>query len=69
MRQLLFSEKLGESKYAIALTRVDLIAPDELPELVKSFLDLVGVKASVNNHFKFDENIPFYIQEIGRAHV
>lgn len=58
-----FSEKLGESKYAIALTRVDLIAPDELPELVKSFLDLVGVKASVNNHFKFDENIPFYIQD------
>ena len=58
-----FSEKLGENKYAIALTRVDLIAPDELPDLVNSFLDLVGLKASTNNQFKFDENIPFYIQD------
>ena len=58
-----FSEKLGESKYAIALTRVDLIAPDELSDLVNSFLDLVGLKASSSKQFNFDPNIPFYIQE------
>ena len=58
-----FSEKLGNSKYAIALTRVDLIAPDELTELVNSFLDLVGLSATTNEQFNFDSKIPFYIQE------
>ncbi len=58
-----FSEKLGNSKYAIALTRVDLIAPDELSDLVNSFLDLVGLKQNFSKQFNFDENIPYYVQE------
>ncbi len=58
-----FSKKLGNSKYAIALTRVDLIAPDELADLVNSFLDLVGLKQTFSKQFNFDENIPYYIQE------
>jgi len=58
-----FSEVLGKSNYAIALTRVDLIAPDELEELVENFLDLVGLKKNVNKQFSFDEKIPYYIQD------
>ncbi len=58
-----FSEKLGSSKYAIALTRVDLIAPDDVEDLVKSFLDIVGLKSSSNENFGFDEKIPYFIQE------
>ncbi|MCF6331078.1 MAG: GTPase ObgE [Sulfurimonas sp.] len=58
-----FSEKLGNSKYAIALTRVDLIPSDEINDLVNSFLDLVGLKQNFSKQFNFDENIPYYVQE------
>ena len=58
-----FSEKLGSSKYAIALTRVDLIAPDDIEDLVKSFLNILGLNPSLNKNFDFDEKIPYFIQE------
>jgi len=58
-----FSEKLGNSKYAIALTRADIIPPDELSTLVNSFLEILGLDSSKNNQFNFDENSPFYIQD------
>jgi len=58
-----FSEVLGKSKFAIALTRVDIVPPDEINELIESFLDLVGVKASKKNEFNFDANMPFYVQD------
>jgi len=58
-----FSPKLATSKFAIALTRVDLISPDEISDLVNSFLDLLGLKASSHSDFNFDENIPYFIQD------
>ncbi len=58
-----FSEKLGESKYAIALTRVDIVPPDEINELVLGFLDLLGLEVSKNNEFNFDNKMPFFVQD------
>ena len=58
-----FSEKLGQSKYAIALTRVDIVPPDDVEELVSSFLDLLGLEASKTNEFNFDNKMPFFVQE------
>ena len=58
-----FSDKLAGSKYAIALTRVDVIPPDELEELVQSFLDIIGVKANTSSEFDFDPAIPYFIQD------
>jgi GTP-binding protein len=58
-----FSEKLGESKYAIALTRVDVIPAEEVAALVNGFLDLLGLKASSNSKLDFDETMPYYIQD------
>ena len=58
-----FSSKLSESKYAIALTRADIVPPDEINELVKSFLDLLGLEASKTNEFNFDAEIPYFIQD------
>ena len=58
-----FSQKLGESKYAIALTRVDIVPPDDVNELVNNFLDLLGLKPSTKNEFNFDENMPYYVQD------
>ena len=58
-----FSDILGTSKFAIALTRVDIIPPDEINELVTGFLDLLGLKTSQHNEFNFDATMPFYIQD------
>ena len=58
-----FSEKLGESKFAIALTRADVIPPEEINELVESFLKLIGVKANKASDFEFDESVPYFIQD------
>lgn len=58
-----FSEKLGTSKYAIALTRVDIVAPDDIEELVNGFIEMMGLQRSQKNDFDFDQNIPYYIQD------
>ena len=58
-----FSDKLASSNFAIALTRVDVVPPDEINELVESFLDIIGVKATKNSEFDFDKNMPYFIQE------
>ncbi len=58
-----FSEVMGNSKYAIALTRVDIIPPDEIDELVNGFLELLGLEASKTNEFNFDDKMPFYVQD------
>ena len=58
-----FSEKLGQSKYAIALTRVDIIPPEEVTDLVNDFLELLGFEPSKTNEFNFDNAMPFYIQD------
>ena len=58
-----FSQKLGESKYAIALTRVDIVPPEELQELVLGFFELLGLEPSINNEFNFDNKMPFYVQD------
>lgn len=57
-----FSQNLGNSKFAIALTRLDVINPEELNDLVNSFLDLIGVKANQNSEIEFDKSIPYFIQ-------
>jgi len=58
-----FSEVLGSSKFAIALTRADIIPPDEIGEFVNNFLDLLDLKPSEGSEFGFDTAIPYYIQE------
>ena len=58
-----FSQKMGESKYAIALTRLDIVPVDELNDAINSFLELVGVEANKKSAFDFDENIPYFVQE------
>jgi GTP-binding protein len=58
-----FSQKLGESKYAIALTRTDIVAPDEINDLVNGFLELLGLEPNKASEFDFDSTIPYYIQE------
>ena len=58
-----FSQKLGESNYAIALTRVDVVPVEELGELVLGFLTLLGLEPNKGSEFDFDSEIPYFIQD------
>ncbi|MFT7004590.1 MAG: GTP-binding protein [Sulfurimonas sp.] len=62
-----FSEKLGTSKYAIALTRVDIVPPEEVADLVNGFLELLGLEANKGSEFDFDSAMPYYIQNSADA--
>jgi GTP-binding protein len=58
-----FSEKLGNSKYAIALTRVDIVPPEDIKELVGGFIEMMGLEPSKHSEFDFDAELPYFIQE------
>ena len=58
-----FSEKLGKSKYAIALTRVDIVPPEDVKALVEGFIEMMGLESTQKSEFDFDANLPYFIQE------
>ncbi|MGB3962838.1 MAG: GTPase, partial [Sulfurimonas sp.] len=58
-----FSEKLGESKYAIALTRADVVPAEEIDVLVNGFLELLGLQATQDSKLDFDASMPYFIQD------
>ena len=57
-----FSDKLGNNRYAIALTRADIVAADEIDGLIRGFLEMLGVDPSVKSEFDFDSDMPFFVQ-------
>ncbi len=58
-----FSDVLANSSYAIALTRADIVPPEELVKKVESFIESQGLKPSEASKFGFDAELPYYIQE------
>ncbi|MBN2782296.1 MAG: GTPase ObgE [Campylobacterales bacterium] len=58
-----FSEKLGNSRYAIALSRTDIIPAEDLNDIVNGFIEALGLKANEKSGLNFDENLPYFIQD------
>jgi len=58
-----FSQTLGKSKYAIALTRADIVPPEEINEAVSGFIEMLGLEPSKHSDFNFDSDLPYFIQE------
>jgi len=58
-----FSEKLGTSKYAIALTRADIVPSEDIKELVHDFIEMMDLKSTQHSEFDFDSALPYFIQE------
>jgi len=58
-----FSDKLATSKYAIALTRVDIVPAEDVEKLVRDFIEMMGIEPTKTSEFDFDENLPYYIQK------
>jgi len=58
-----FSQKLGTSKYAIALTRSDIVPQEDITDLVSGFIEMLGLEASAKSEFEFDSSLPYFIQK------
>lgn len=57
-----FSELLSTRKYAIALTRADALAEDEVIEKATAFIQGIGLAPSKYTEYKFDTSLPFFEQ-------
>jgi len=58
-----FSENLAHNRYAIALTRSDIVPDDVLSQSVEEFINMLGLEISSKNEFEFDNKLPYFIQE------
>jgi GTP-binding protein len=59
-----FSSQLYGRKFAIALTKIDTIAPDELNDKIESFIDAIGLKSSQQNSFRFEDKYSYFVQDL-----
>lgn len=59
-----FSQELGNRKFAIALTKIDTINPEELNEKIDTFISDLGLKNTEQNSFAFDKEKNYYVQDL-----
>ena len=58
-----FSKKLSDSKFAIAITRVDIFNEEENNQKIEEFLNQLNLKSSTENLYKFKEGLNYFYQE------
>ena len=59
-----FSMELYERKFAIALTKIDAIEPEELNEKIESFINDLDLNLTKSNKFGFEEEKNYFIQNL-----
>ena len=58
-----FSSELGKRKFAIALTKIDAIDPDELNDKIEEFINAVGLEVTRKNDFGFEKDKMYFLQD------
>ena len=58
-----YSQELASRKFAIVLSKVDAIDPDELDNKVEDFIKTIGFDLSSSNEFGFDKKYNYYLQD------
>jgi GTP-binding protein len=59
-----FSKELAGRKFAIALTKIDSVDPEEINSKIEEFINGIGLDASSENKFSFDKDKKYFIQEL-----
>jgi GTP-binding protein len=59
-----FSEILKYKKFAIVLTKIDVLQNDELNEKVDTFLEQIGISGSGKNEFAYDKEKNYFLQNV-----
>ena len=57
-----FSETLAGRAFAVALTRVDAVTPEEAQERITEVFTLLKLQPSAKSRFDFDRELPFFEQ-------
>lgn len=59
-----FSTELSKRKFAIALTKIDSIDPEELNKKTEEFIKAIKLEPVKSNNFSFDDDKKYYIQDL-----
>jgi len=59
-----FSPELATRRYAIALTKIDAIDPEELNDKIEQFIKDIGLEVSQTNSFSFDKDKKYFLQDL-----
>jgi GTP-binding protein len=58
-----YSPELASRKFAIALSKIDAIDPEELNDKVEKFIQNIGFEISSVNSFGFEKDKKYYLQD------
>jgi len=59
-----FSKDLSQRNFSIVLTKIDGYFGEDLNLDIVHFLKEIGLETSSKNEFKFDEDLPYFIQDL-----
>ena len=59
-----FSPQLGKRRFAIALTKIDTINPEELNKRIDDFMKDFELSSSDENNFSFDKDKNYFVQDL-----
>ena len=59
-----FSPELASRKFAIALTKIDAVNPEELNDKIEQFIKDIGLDVSSENSFSFDKEKKYFLQDL-----
>ena len=59
-----FSSELYGRKFAIALTKIDAIAPDEINKKTEEFIKGISLDKSNENNFRFNNDLSYFVQDL-----
>jgi len=59
-----FSNELSKRDFAIVLSKIDAYYKEDLANEIKEFLKAINLETSSKNEFKFDNNLPYFVQDL-----
>lgn len=59
-----FSTALAKRKFAIALTKIDAVDPEELNSKCEEFIEAISLASSQNNTYGFDKDKSYFVQDL-----
>ncbi|MBP7250675.1 GTPase ObgE [Arcobacter cryaerophilus gv. occultus] len=59
-----FSQELSQRDFAIVLSKIDAYYGEDLQKDIEEFLIALNLEVSKSNEYKFDTNLPYFVQDL-----
>ena len=59
-----FSQELSQRDFAIVLSKIDAYYGEDLKNDIEEFLIALNLEVSKSNEYKFDTNLPYFVQDL-----